>query len=122
LLRRKPDGTTVAATDLNGDERTVDGFSSKHVLQTGAFNVNSVSKVAWTAVLRGVRFLSTNNFTYLNLSTSTGTTPVSSGDTTTNNRRSGAHQLARSRLRPFRAIGARDLRGRQRLRAGQSRR
>jgi hypothetical protein len=83
VLRRKPDGTTVAATDLNGDERTADGFSSKHLLQTGAFNVNSVSKVAWTAVLRGVRFLSTNNFTYLNLSTATGTTPVSNGDTTT---------------------------------------
>ena len=45
--------------------------------------MNSVSKVAWTAVLRGVRFLSTNNFTHLNLSTSTGTTSVSSGDTTT---------------------------------------
>ncbi len=83
VLRRKPDGTNVAAIDVNGDDRIADGFSSKHLLQTGAFNVNSVSKVAWAAVLRGVRFLSTNNFTYLNLSTSTGTTPVSSGDTTT---------------------------------------
>lgn len=83
VLRRKPDGTTVAAIDINGDDRIADGFSSKHLLQTGAFNVNSVSKVAWAAVLRGVRFLSTNNFTYLNLSTSTGTTAVTSGDSTT---------------------------------------
>lgn len=73
VLRRKPDGTPVAVVDVNGTDRVADAYSAKYVMQAGSFNLNSVSKAAWMAVLRSVRFLTTADFRYLNASTSTGT-------------------------------------------------
>lgn len=83
VLRRKPDASDTTVDDVRGVDRVADGYSSKYLLQDGAFNVNSVSKTAWAAVLRGVRFTSSTNFTLANVSTSTGTTAVSNGDATT---------------------------------------
>jgi hypothetical protein len=47
--------------------------SSKHLLQGGAFNVNSTSKDAWAAVLRGIRFTDANTFSYLSPTEESGT-------------------------------------------------
>ncbi len=83
VIRRKPDASDTTVADVSGVDRVADGYSSKYLLQDGAFNVNSVSKTAWAAVLRGVRFTSSTNFALANVSTSTGTTAVSNGDATT---------------------------------------
>ena len=84
ILRRKADSSAVTAADLNGPERQVDGYSAKHLLQNGAFNLNSISAPAWAAVLRGVRFATAAvNFAYANVATNLGTTTISAGDATT---------------------------------------
>ncbi|MEO5961467.1 MAG: hypothetical protein ABIZ49_02220, partial [Opitutaceae bacterium] len=76
LLRvspRKPDGTVTTATDL---VEAPNARSSKFLLQGGAFNLNSVNPAAWAAVLRGVRFLSSNRadqFEFLDASFDSGT-------------------------------------------------
>jgi hypothetical protein len=75
-LTAKPDGSAVALADLTG---AANQRSSKYLLQSGAFNLNSVSSVAWTAALRAGRYLSTQSFTYLNLLATTG----SAADTST---------------------------------------
>ncbi len=48
-------------------------YSSKFLLQGGAFNLNSASAAAWSAVLRGVRFPAPKSFSYLVPSAATGT-------------------------------------------------
>jgi hypothetical protein len=77
-----------AAKPAPDDLRTAPAAaSSKFLLQGGAFNLNSTDAVAWTAVLRGVRFPAPQGFTYLDAAFSTGTAaddalapPVQSGD------------------------------------------
>ncbi|MBI4623276.1 MAG: hypothetical protein HY736_08670 [Verrucomicrobia bacterium] len=74
-LMNPPTTTTI---DPDGNEVTTptvpaSSHSSKFLLQGGAFNLNSTNAAAWAAVLRGVRFPSPQSFTYLNVSTSTGT-------------------------------------------------
>lgn len=78
VLRRATDGTAISASDLNGTARIADGFSAKYLLQAGSFNLNSVSKAAWIAALRSVRFPTTADFRFLNASTTTGTAADSS--------------------------------------------
>lgn len=51
----------------------VTGRSSKYFLQGGAFNVNSANAAAWAAVLRSVRFAEPSAFSYLDVSSATGT-------------------------------------------------
>lgn len=88
-------GTGTGSTDTTGgtDDETPTGDgttpetpvtdyvvatrSSKHLLQAAAFNLNSTEALAWAAVLRGVRFPSPQEFSYLNASSTTGT----AGDT-----------------------------------------
>lgn len=73
LPRNSVTGANVALADLQG---ALDGESSKFLLQGGAFNLNSVSLTAWVAVLRAVRFVSTNSteqFAFLNANFSGGT-------------------------------------------------
>jgi hypothetical protein len=78
------DTTTPDTTTPDGSEETPptgtettpsagDARSSKYFLQAGAFNLNSVNPAAWTAVLRGVRFPAPKSFTYLDVSSATGT-------------------------------------------------
>ncbi len=73
IVRRKSNGDSVTADDLSGADRQIDGLSGKHLLQRGSFNLNSVSTAAWSAVLRGVRFVGDDNFAFHDVSTSTGT-------------------------------------------------
>ena len=54
-----------------------DGYSSRHLLQGGAFNLNSRDAAAWTAVLRTVRFPAPLAFNYL---AATATSGTASGD------------------------------------------
>jgi hypothetical protein len=68
VLRHKPDGAPVIAADF-----TDDGLSAKHLLQGGAFNLNSTDPDAWAAVLRSVRFPDGRAFTYLNADPASGT-------------------------------------------------
>ena len=74
LLRvasRRSDGLTLTAADLTA--QAVTGYSSKYLMQGGAFNVNSVSAAAWLAVLRAGRFSPDSIFRFLAASAATGT-------------------------------------------------
>ncbi|MBI5691161.1 MAG: hypothetical protein HZC55_13830 [Verrucomicrobia bacterium] len=77
VLPRKPDGSATLLSDVlgvqNSTQEPSEGFSSKHLLQRGAFNVNSTSALAWIAVLRSSRFANGEAFRYINSSSSTGT-------------------------------------------------
>jgi hypothetical protein len=73
-LPRKADGTMVATADLTA---MTDGSSSKFLLQSAAFSINSVSAPAWGAILRSVRFEAAKSFTYVNADGTTGTGPDS---------------------------------------------
>ena len=73
-IPRKADGTMVATADLTA---MTDGNSSKFLLQSAAFSVNSVSAPAWVAILRSVRFKAAKPFTYVNADGTTGTGPDS---------------------------------------------
>lgn len=87
VLPRKSDGRAVVLRDLlgvaEGSSDPSAGFSSKHLLQRGAFNFNSTNSLAWLAVLRGTRYSNSDNFRYLNASRSTGTNPDTSVSSTT---------------------------------------
>ena len=54
-------------------ERIAASRTAKHFLQSGAFNLNSTNPAAWAAVLRNVRFIAPQSFTYLDASAETGT-------------------------------------------------
>lgn len=69
-LPRRPDGAAITIADLTA---AVDGRSSKYLLQSGAFNVNSASAPAWGAILRSVRFDAAKPFTYVNADSASGT-------------------------------------------------
>jgi hypothetical protein len=60
VLRRKPDGSAVTASDFSAGATT-----AKFILQGGSFNLNSTEQTAWAAVLRSVRFTTGSEFTYL---------------------------------------------------------
>jgi hypothetical protein len=49
------------------------GLSSKYLLQSGAFNLNSTSREAWAILLRGIRFQEGSDPSYLDASQMTGT-------------------------------------------------
>lgn len=63
--------------DANGDPLpgpAPTASSSRYLLQSGAFNLNSTQRAAWVAVLRGVRFPTAQSaFTYLDPDPATGT-------------------------------------------------
>ncbi|HWA10918.1 MAG TPA: hypothetical protein VG838_15870 [Opitutaceae bacterium] len=70
LPAHKSDGSAVSRADL----AAADGSGgARYLLQGGAFNLNSVSRDAWAAVLRSVRFPGTTSFDYLDAAASTGT-------------------------------------------------
>lgn len=69
-LATKADGTPVTATDLTAQAAT--GFSSKFLMQSSAFNVNSTNVDAWIAVLRSASFSTGTRFNYVNSSTASG--------------------------------------------------
>ncbi|MFI5358252.1 MAG: hypothetical protein ACHQ4G_13045, partial [Opitutales bacterium] len=60
VLTAKPNGDPVTLADLKGADVP---RSSAHLLQVGAFNVNSADAVAWAAVLRANRFAPNVAFT-----------------------------------------------------------
>jgi hypothetical protein len=70
VIRTKPDGSTVALADLQA--AATDGLSAKYLLQTASFNINSTSVSAWRAVLRGMRFTSSEPFEYVKPTTTRG--------------------------------------------------
>ncbi len=73
LLKVLRDPTTGIAADLQG---APNAQSSKFLLQGGAFNLNSTNPVAWAAVLRSVRFVSSSDadqFKFLEAEFGTGT-------------------------------------------------
>jgi hypothetical protein len=76
---RGDDGSPWSANDLR--ERSGPGWSSKYLLQGGAFNLNSVNAEAWLAVLNGLRFSADHPFTYLNAASGTGSAGDSSVQT-----------------------------------------
>ena len=43
--------SVVVVDDVNGSDRVADAYSAKYLMQAGAFNLNSVSKAAWMAVV-----------------------------------------------------------------------
>lgn len=59
-VRRKNGGEETHLSDIARRSTALDiprdGFSSAHMLQGAAFNVNSVNREAWVAILRGARF------------------------------------------------------------------
>jgi len=61
----------LSVDDLLAEAAT--GYSSKFLLQDGAFNINSTDATAWLTVLRSGRINPDAGFTYLNASVSTGT-------------------------------------------------
>ncbi len=69
VTRHKPDATAVTPDDV----KDADGYSGKFLLQGGAFNLNSVNRAAWVAVLRSVRFPTATNFRYHDVSAASGT-------------------------------------------------
>lgn len=71
-LRLHPDGSTVTTADLIGAAGT--GLSSKHLLLSGAFNVNSVRAPAWRAVLGSMRFPVAAPWRFVASTKATGTT------------------------------------------------
>ena len=73
LLKVFPrDRTTGAALTADDLRNAPDAKSAKFLLASSAFNLNSASVAAWTAVLRSVRF-PVAQFSYLNASFGSGT-------------------------------------------------
>jgi hypothetical protein len=70
VLRNAATGVAATVADLQGAPNAASG---KFLLQGGAFNLNSVNKAAWTAVLRGARFQTGADFSYLDADPATGT-------------------------------------------------
>jgi hypothetical protein len=74
LLRWRPrqgNGGAPSPADLQAEAGT--GYTSKFLLQGGAFNLNSVDPLAWLAVLRSGRFVAGARFGYLAANPATGT-------------------------------------------------
>lgn len=71
------DGTLPGVETLRAHRN--DGYSSRHLLQGGAFNLNSREVTAWAAVLRTVRFPAPLAFSYLAATAASGT---AAGDAT----------------------------------------
>jgi len=71
IVGRKSDGTALTASDLTSS--ALGGYTSKYLLQGGAFNLNSVNPLAWQAVLRGGRQIAGRDFTYLAAGATSGT-------------------------------------------------
>ena len=71
VVGRNADGTALTAADLVAS--ALGGYSSKYLLQGGAFNFNSVNPLAWQAVLRGGRCLTGREFSYLAPTAASGT-------------------------------------------------
>ena len=69
-VSRMPDGAAVSASDL---QVAPNAQSSKYLLQGGSFNINSTNPLAWSAVLRSVRFPAPQSFSYLEADFGTGT-------------------------------------------------
>ena len=67
----KPDGPIPDASDLL--DPILDGYSSKYLLQRGAFNLNSTSSPAWLAILRAGRWTTGDDFNFLAALAATGT-------------------------------------------------
>jgi Tfp pilus assembly protein PilX len=76
VVATAPDGTVLSAAALAA--AGADGYTSKALLQEGAFNVNSARVAAWQAVLRSGRFTSGAQFSYLAATAATGTAADSS--------------------------------------------
>ncbi|MDB6170324.1 MAG: hypothetical protein JWM88_3188 [Verrucomicrobia bacterium] len=70
-IGRNPDGTGVSFDVLKAEAAT--GYSSKHLQQCGAFNVNSTDALAWAAVLKASRLSPDSGFAYLDAKVATGT-------------------------------------------------
>ena len=64
-------GNIPVAADLT--DPALDGYTSKYLLQRGAFNVNSLSKAAWIGVMLGGRGPPGSDFRYLKPFAATGT-------------------------------------------------
>ncbi|MEX2044463.1 MAG: hypothetical protein WD941_03855 [Opitutus sp.] len=77
VLPRTDGHRATTAADLRANSAA--GYSSRHLLQGGAFNFNAVSPEAWTALLRSGRFPGNERFNYLDASPATG----SAGDAET---------------------------------------
>ncbi|MEO8866484.1 MAG: hypothetical protein ABI420_15785 [Opitutaceae bacterium] len=71
IVGRRPDGSPLSSAELVA--QSTDGFSSRYLLQTGSFNVNSVRPAAWLALLRSGRYLDGETFTYLASNVASGT-------------------------------------------------
>lgn len=73
LLRSRPSGVATTRADILAEDGAPSGWSARHLLQTGAFNLNSVSPEGWAAVLRGTRLTATRSFAFLDADASSGT-------------------------------------------------
>ena len=73
LLRRTPSGAAVTRADIFPVAGAPAGWAARHLLQAGAFNLNSVSAAAWVAVLRGTRLTAMRSFVYLDVDAASGT-------------------------------------------------
>lgn len=63
ILSQKADGEETDATDI----LRTDGLGAQHMLQGGAYNINSLDESAWRAVLRTIRFDEKHPFKYANV-------------------------------------------------------
>jgi hypothetical protein len=86
-----PPGEETPTTTTPTEPSAGDSRSSKYLLQSAAFNLNSVNASAWAAVLRTMRFPSPQAFSYLDVSPDTGT----AADTSTASVSSGEAQFFR---------------------------
>lgn len=71
MLRNPATGAALAVDDLRN---APNAQSAKFLFQSGAFNLNSTSSLAWAAVLRSGRFVPPTTFAYLDSDPTTGTT------------------------------------------------
>ena len=69
-LRNSTSGVFASVDDLRTAPTSQ---SSKFLLQSAAFNLNSTNALAWAAVLRGTRFPAPQSFKYLDADVTTGT-------------------------------------------------
>jgi hypothetical protein len=69
VLRNPATGVTATVADLQG----ATAYTSKFLLQGGAFNLNSTDATAWAAILRSVRWSGGIDFSYLDVDPTTGT-------------------------------------------------
>jgi hypothetical protein len=74
---RMTDATDIATVRTIGEST---GYSSLHFLQGGGFNFNSTSVAAWQAMLSRIRFDSTDPFTYVQTSSSSGASSGTQSD------------------------------------------